>query len=199
MKRFLLGLVVTLLALGPVAIVVWLAGLDKHHEAVLHEYECVRNVCEVDFGGGSSGTLSVDRAVAPASEYDSWWVIADSGNELLRIPRRYIDNTLRTHVAVNSEFGRTRFVIYDHLNKQKPVNTVYAYDGRRMVEVSASEKDRLILKAMDARDDAGSFGKWVLFRVVWKPALVGYYLLLVAVGWIVRRKQLLLVIGKKVA
>lgn len=194
MKRLVLGFVVTLLALGPAGIVVWLAKLDNHHQAVLNEYECIRDVCDVDFDGGSSGTLSVDRAAAPASEYDSWWVIVDSGNELLRVPRRYIDNTLRTHVAVHSEFGRTRLVIYDHLNKEKPVNTVYAYDGRRMVEVSASEKDRLILKAMDALDDAGSFGKWVLFRVVWKPALVGYYLLLVAVGWIVRRKQLLPVI-----
>lgn len=191
MKRSLvLGIIVTLLALGPAGIAFWFSRVDNHHQAVLNEYECDRDVCEADFDGdGLLGTLTVDRA-APLSQYDSWWVVVDSGKELLRLPRRYIDNTLRTHAAVYTQSGTTRITIYDHLDKKKPVNAVYAYDGHRMVEVAPSEKDRGILKAMGSLDDSGSFGTWVLFRVFWKPALVCYYLLLVVIGWIAFRKRL---------
>jgi len=191
MKRSLvLGIIVTLLALGPAATALWLSRVDNHHRAVLSEYECDRDVCEADFdGAGLLGTLTVDRS-APLSQYDSWWVVVDSGKELLRSPRRYIDNTLRTHVAVYSLSGTTHITIYDHLDKKRPVNAVYAYDGHRMVEVAPSEKDREILKAMGSLDDSGSFGTWVLFRVFWKPALSCYYLLLVIIGWIAFRKRL---------
>jgi hypothetical protein len=113
----------------------------------------------------------------------------DSGKELLRLPRRDIDNSLRTHAALYSLSGTTRIIIYHHVNKKTPVNAVYAYVGHRMVEVGPAEKDREILKAIGSLDDSGSFGTWVLFRVFWKPALVCYYLLLVVIGWILLRKR----------
>jgi hypothetical protein len=189
-SSIILGIIVTLLALGPAGIAFWLSRVDDHHQAVLNEYECHRDVCEADFdGNGLLGTLTVDRN-APLAQYDSWWVVVDSGKELLRLPRRYIDNTLRTHAAVHSQSGTTRITIYDHLDKKRPVNAVYAYDGHRMVEVAPSEKDREILKAMGSLDDSGSFETWVLFRVFWKPALLCYYLLLVVIGWLAFRKRL---------
>src|SRR6266545_2201776 len=120
MKRSLVvGIVVTLLALAPAAIVFWLSRVDSHHQAMLNKYECDRDVCEADFDGdGLLGTLTVD-SVAPLSEYDSWWVVVDSGKELLRLPRRHIDNTLRTHAALYAQSGVTRIIIYDHLNKNE--------------------------------------------------------------------------------
>lgn len=191
MKRLLLvGIILTLIAVLPAGVTFWLSRVDSYNVAVLNEYECDGDRCESDFDGdGMSGTLTVDRG-APLSQYDSWWVVTDSGKELLRLPRRDIDNTLRTHAAIYTQSGMTRIVIYDHLDKKKPVSTVYAYDGHRLVEVKPTEKDKEILKAMGSLDDSGSFGAWVLFRVFWKPALVFYYLLLVAIGWIGLRKQL---------
>jgi hypothetical protein len=189
-RSLVVGIIVTIVVLGPASIVFWLSRVDNHHQAVVNEYECDRDVCESDFDGdGLSGTLMVDHA-APFAEHDSWWVVVDSGEELLRLPRRDIDNSLRTHAALYRLSGTTRIIIYDHVNKKTPVNAVYAYDGHRMVEVGPTEKDREILKAIGSLDDSGSFGTWVLFRVFWKPALVCYYLLLVVIGWIALRKQL---------
>jgi len=189
MKRSLLvDVIVVLIVLLPAAATFWLSRIDSHNLALLDEYECDSDVCEADFDGdGLSGKLTVDRG-APLSQYDSWWVVTDSGKELLRLPRRDIDNTLRTHAAVYTQSGMTRIVIYDHLDKKKPVSAVYAYDGHRMVEVQPAEKDKEIFKAMGSLDDSGSFGNWILFRTFWKPTLIFYYLLVVLIGWIARRQ-----------
>ena len=154
------------------------------YHLLLNEHECQRNVCEADFDGdGVQGSLSVDKNM-PAEDFDSWLVVTDSGKELLREPRRSIDNTLRTHAGIVSSPGGARLIIYDHIFDHKPPrSSVFAYDGRRMARVTPSEGDLEILAAMAARDETGTFEAWMLFQILSLPALACYYLLLAFAGW----------------
>jgi hypothetical protein len=167
------------LILAPVLAVYFFEHRIKHYEALLEKYECDRRVCEADFDGdGRPGTLSIDRT-APAPKFDSWFVIVDSGKELLREPRRSIDNSLKTHAAVIAEAGVARVIIYDHIfDHGTPRSLVFAYDGKSMVKVSPSEEEREVLAAIEANDETGTFEKWVLFRLLVIPGLVFYYLVL---------------------
>ncbi len=181
-RAALLKILIVLLLLAPLLVDFWLSARDKHYSAVLQAQECDPDFCEGDFDGdGRLEQLVVDRTSPPASPYyDSWLVAVDDNRELFRLPRRYMDNTARTHVAVDSGSGKARLVVYDGGNRDAPVRAVFTWNGSKLVEESPSEDDLTVLAAMSARDDAGTFNTWVLYRVARTPALVCYYLIVVA-------------------
>src|SRR5882672_9943786 len=113
--------------------------LHRYH-SLLEKYECKRDLCEADFDGdGVLGTLSIDRT-SPAAKFDSWWVVTDSGKELLREPRRSIDNSLKTHAAIIDDRGKARLIIYDHIfDHNPPRSLVFVFDGKTMVQNGPSE------------------------------------------------------------
>jgi hypothetical protein len=178
---FKIGL--SFLILVPALVVLCFGYRIQRYHALLEKYECNRDVCEADFNGdGVPGTLSIDRT-APAPDFDSWLVVRDSGKELLREPRRSIDNSLKTHVAVISESRPARVIVYDHIFDHKPSRSlVLAYNGKSMMQQSPSEKDNEVLAAMGAVDETGTYERWILFQLLAVPALIGYYIILAIVG-----------------
>lgn len=184
-RAALLKVLIVLLLLSPLFVDFWLSARDKHYSAVLQAQECGPDFCEGDFDGdGKLEKLVVDRTSPPASPYYDSWLVAVGGNqELFRLPRRYMDNTARTHVAVNSGSRKARLVIYDGGNKDAPVRAVFTWNGSKLVEEPPSEDDLTVLAAMSARDDAGTFNMWVLYKVARIPTLVCYYLVVAFVVW----------------
>jgi hypothetical protein len=180
---------VSFVILVPALVVLYFGYRIHRYHALLEKYECNRDVYEADFNGdGIPGTLSIDRT-SPAPDFDSWLVVRDSGKELLREPRRSIDNSLKTHVAVISESRPARVIVYDHIFDHKPSRSlVLAYDGETMVQQPPSENDNEVLAAMGAVDETGTYERWVLFQLLAVPALVCYYALFI-VAWRHLRKR----------
>jgi len=186
--------ILLLLALLPFPIIYWLSAKDRHYDDVLRgmrdAQECTEQPCKLDFDGDTvAGLLKIDRA-SPAEYYDSSLVAMENGHEILRLPYRRLDNTLRTHVGIRIEGNRTRLIVYDHMNLPgPPISTVFAWNGERLVQITPSDEDQEILKAMGARDDAGDFTIWAAYRTVRVPALTVYYLLWGVCAWLVVRRE----------
>lgn len=174
----------SLLFTVPMLLAFWLSSKDKHYDGVLNTYECPRDVCAADFDGdGISERLVVNRE-APSSVEGSLSVTRNDGQELLRLPYRHIDNTLRTHIGVRSVSGKTHLIIYDQIRGAgTTLNTVFEWDGEKMAQVTPSKDDQEVLLAMAARDDAGAFNQWVFFRLFKTPVLLCYYSLLGVILW----------------
>ena len=175
LKRFCLALV----SIVPLLAVAFFQGRMNHYAALLEKYECNRAVCDADFDGdGVPGNLFIDHA-APKSNFDSWFVVEDSGRQLLKQPRRSYDTSLRTHAAIISEPLATRLIIYDHMRDGgTPRNVVFAYDGSsRMIEVAPRKIDQDVLSALATTDDAGTRRQWLLFQLS-KPILLCYFIAL---------------------
>lgn len=178
------------LIVTPALVAGYLLQVNRSYDKLLEKYECDQSVCEADFDGdGIKGTLSIDRA-APRPEFDSWFVVRDSGKELLRLPRRSIDNSLRTHAALLPEKGRARLIIYDHIyDSAGPRTLVLGFDGEKMQQVLATKKDYQLLAAIRARDETGTLEGWSIFQLVVWPTLFCYYLVVFVVIWRVLRKR----------
>jgi hypothetical protein len=84
-------------------------------------------------------------------------------------------------VAIRNEIGGARLLIFDHTIEGTPIRQVFSWDGKQMVQVLPSAADQEILAALGARDDAGSWNKWVFFRSLRLPVLAGYYVLLAGI------------------
>ena len=185
---------VILLILAPVVIDRHLSSKDERYNRIVTKYECVQDSCIADFDGdGRPGNLVVDRVSAPPSASYSarhaWLVVNDSQHELLRLPFIYADGTLRTHVAIRYEVGGARLLIFDHTIAGAPMPQVFAWNGKQMIEAQPSSADQEILAALSARDDAGSWNYWVLYRSFRMPILIVYYVILVIiVAWLTLRR-----------
>ena len=145
----------------PAVVAVYLLQVIRSYDKLLEKYECDQSVCEADFDGdGIKGTLSIDRE-APRPEFDSWFVVRDSGKELFRLPRRSINNSLRTHAALLPEEGRARLIVYDHMyDTAGPRTLVLVFDGEKMQPVLPTKKDYQLLDAIRARDETGTLEAW---------------------------------------
>ena len=179
-------IVLLLFILTPLIIYSRLSAKDERYTQVITKYECVQDNCAADFDGdGRTGNVLVDRMSPPPSgsysARQAWLVVKDSDRELLRLPSSYADSTLRTHVAIRNEMGGARLLIFDHTIEGKPIRQVFAWDGKQMVQVQPSAADQEILAALSARDDAGSWNDWVIYRSLMPPILVGYYVLLAGI------------------
>lgn len=197
MTKFLV--ILLLLALLPFPIIYWLSARDRYYDDVLKgirdAQECTNEPCKLDFDGDAiAGLLKIDRA-SPAEYYDSWLVATENGHEILRLPHRRLDNTLRTHVGIRGQGNQTRLIVYDHMNLPgPPMSAVFAWNGEKLAQINPSGEDQEILRAMGARDDAGSFTIWAAYRTLRVPALTVYYILWGICAWLVicreRRRQL---------
>lgn len=178
------------LFLAPLTTVGVLAHRLSTYAAIIERYECKRSVCEADFDGdGQPGSLSIDR-VAPVPNFDSWWVVSDSNRELLRVPRRSLDNTIRTHVAIVSDSPPARLLVYDNIADFRPArHAVFVYDGKSLINVSPTEADLQILAAMGANDDTGTRQHWIFFTYVVIPAIGVYCIALSIIGWKLFRRR----------
>lgn len=144
-------------------------------------YECEKDVCEADFNGdGVLGRVSIERMKNSADAGGAWLVVDDGGQELLRLPYEYLDNTLRTHVAVRKGTGnRSQLLIFDGTRgRRKVISAVYEWQSGSMVETSPAPIETEILTAMAAHDDVGTWLWWSLYRALALPLLLGYYVLL---------------------
>jgi hypothetical protein len=188
-KRPLLYVVALLLVVGPLLIWQWVSARDTHFDELVNQYECHGEKCEADFNGdGIAGYVErmMDDTAVPSNRL---LVVVDNNRELLRLPYTYIDGTFRTHVAIRNDSGKARLLIFDATDNTKPrVKAVYAWDGQKMVQVPPRDIDGEILAAMAARDDAGSWNNWALYRAFSLPLLIGYYLLVIGVviGFVLR-------------
>jgi hypothetical protein len=182
LMRFAIVIVLLLFVVAPLVIYSRLASKDLRYSQTIRKYECVQDNCAADFDGdGRTGNLLIDRTSPPPSgsysARQAWLVVNDSQRELLRLPFSYADSTLRTHVAIRNETGGARLLIFDHTTEGKRIRQVFAWDGKQMVQVEPSTADQEILAALSARDDAGSWNDWALYRSLSLPILVAYYVL----------------------
>lgn len=186
LMRFAIVIVLLLFIVAPLVIYNRFASKDLQYSQTITKYECVQDNCAADFDGdGRAGDLLIDRTSPPPSgaysARQAWLVVNDSHRELLRLPFSYADSTLRTHVAIRNEIGGARLLIFDHTTEGKPIRQVFAWDGKQMVQVQPSAADQEILAALGARDDAGSWNDWALYRSLMLPILVSYYVLLAGI------------------
>jgi hypothetical protein len=172
--------VVTLLIGGPLSLDSWLSKKDAHYDEVVGRHECDGDVCEADFNGdGTPGRL--ERSKASLTTQDRWLIAIDSGQELLRLPYKHIDGSLQTHAALRNESGKARLLIFDGTEGGAPVQAVFEWDGQKMSQVTPSDADHQILSALAARDDAGTWTDWGIYRAFSLPLLLGYYSLLIGI------------------
>jgi hypothetical protein len=194
---------VMVLLLLPLPIDLWFVYKDLRYSVIIWLYECKHDVCEADFDGdGSSGKTFIDHTTPPPQPkipaFQGWLVVTDRGRELARLPYRYIDNTIRTHVAVHSEYGRPRLLIYDQIKMGvAPPNGVYGWDGVQISRTQPTEFEKDILAAMAARDDMGSWNKWAFYRLLRIPIFLIYYLPLIVTLIRLKRKRALLKLDEK--
>jgi hypothetical protein len=187
LRRFWFALV----SIIPVLAIAFFQGRMNHYSTLLQKYECNRAVCDADFDGdGIRGKLFINHD-APISNFDSWFVVEDSGRQLVKQPRRSYDTTLRTHAAIINESLPTRLIIYDHVQDGNPPrDLVFAYDGSgKMIEVPPQKVDLDVLAAFAATDDAGTRNQWLLFQFA-KPVLVCYLAVLIVFASYRRKKRL---------
>lgn len=188
-RRRFLYILALLLVVAPLVIHQLISAEDTHFDELVNQYECHGEKCEADFNGdGIAGYVeqTMDDAAAPSNRL---LVVVDNNQELLRLPYRYIDGTSRTHVAIRNDSGKARLLIFDGTDDTKGrVKTVYAWNGEKMTSASPRDIDNEILAAMAARDDAGSWNNWALYRAFALPLLIGYYLLVIGfvIGFILR-------------
>ena len=170
----------TLLVGVPLSVDRWLSKKDAHYDEVVSKYECDADVCEADFNGdGTPGHL--ERSKASLTTQERWLVAVDNGQDLLRLPYEHIDGSLRTHAAIRNESGKARLLIFDGTKGGAPVQAVFEWDGQKMAQVTPSDVDHQILSAIAARDDAGTWTDWGLYRAFSLPLLLSYYSLLIGI------------------
>jgi hypothetical protein len=180
----------------------WLSAVDRGYDKLIAAYECTRDVCEADFDGdGILGRLVIERP----TQSESWVVVIDGAQELLRLPREFIDYTFRTHVAIRSEPGGSRLLVFDGTGIERVggqawrnvldhlfiERAVFVWNGQGMSQSRPSTEDREILSAMAARDDAGTWNFWGIYRFLSLPFLIVYYLLMttILIFIVVRRRS----------
>jgi hypothetical protein len=193
-KRLLFSLFILLVCL-PLQFDKWLVAKIDHNNEVDLTYECSYEdvTCEADFNNdGTIDHLVWDRTTSPAPDFDSWLVITDGSVELFRLPCRYIDNDLRTHVAIrNSPAEGARFLVFDGVRQSSIptpiIKTVFAWNGQRMVGVTPTALDQEILTAMESQDFAGTLDRWSLYLFFRWPILMAYGLLLTIGAMLCRR------------
>jgi hypothetical protein len=173
----------------PLIAFAFLQGRSSHYLTLLEKYECDRKRCEADFDGdGIPGTLTIDYR-APELNFDSWFVVEDSGRQLLIVPRRRYDDTLGTLAAIVTE-PMTRVIIYDHIRDGNPPrDLVFAYDGSgKMIQVPPQKLDLEVLAALATNDDNGTRYGWLLVQFA-TPLVVLYFVTLVGFVWYKHRRK----------
>jgi hypothetical protein len=166
-----------ILIASPLLLAGWLSAVDRRYDKLIASYECTRDVCEADFDGdGILGRLVIERP----TQSESWVVVIDGDRELLRLPREFIDYTFRTHVAIRMEPGGSRLLVFDGTGSER-VRAVFVWNGQGMSQATPSIEDREILSAMAARDDAGTWSFWGIYRFLSLPFLIVYYLLMTTI------------------
>jgi hypothetical protein len=178
-----------LVSMLPVIAFAFLQGRIRQYLGLLEKYECDRPRCDADFDGdGIPGSLSIDYR-APAVNFDSWFVVEDSGRLLLKQPRRSHDGTVRTQAAIISGTV-TRVIIYDHIRDGNPPrDLVFEYDGSsKMIQVAPQKLDLDVLAALAANDDTGTRYQWLLVQLA-TPLIFVYLAALAIFAWYRRRKR----------
>lgn len=190
--RLLVIIVVTL----PLFFYSWLSDKYTYLRQLKNMYECQKDVCEADFdGNGVLEQVVIERANSLNVPQKSWLVVTDDGGrELLRLPYAYLDNTLRTHVALQKgTANKSQLLIFDGTGgRQNTISAVYQWQNGGMIMVTPVGIEKDILTAMAAHDDAGMWQWWSLYRAFSIPILIGYYLLLIAsilMGFTFHRKR----------
>ena len=178
-----------LVSVVPLIAFAYLQGRIGHYLTLLEKYECDRVRCEADFDGdGIPGALTID-ASAPAVNFDSWFVVEDSGRQLLKLPRRRYDNSLGT-VAAIVPGPVTHLIIYDHIRDGSPPrDLVFAYDGSsKMIQVPPQKLDLDVLAALAATDDTGTRYRWLLVQFA-TPLVLLYLIALAGFVWYRHRRK----------
>ena len=107
------------------------------------------------------------------------FVVFDAGRKILRLPYDHTYGTLRTHLAIRDEAGKSRLLVYDGTSHRPPLRAAFAWNGEKLVHVSPEAIDHEIISAMAAHDDTGGWNDRVIFNEVFRVAkLVAYYLAL---------------------
>ena len=177
-NKNLLWILLTLAAI-PFLLHVWFSRKDKSYDELIQRYECNPGVCEADFNGDESPER-VERVKRSSTSIEEVLVVKDGDREILSVPYEYVDGTLKTHVAIRrAEAGDATLLVFDGTRGGEPQRNAFRWNGRQLVEVTPSPEDIRILTAMAARDNAGTWVIWGLYRAFLVPMLLAYYTVLV--------------------
>jgi hypothetical protein len=181
----------TAIGLGLLLLDLWLGLRNYRYSRLIEEYECgylLEQPCRADFDGdGRLTQIEVKRRHDAPVEAPPRF----SGIEpevVLNVFSQ--DNTSRTHVGVRNESGRARLIIYDATRwpgERTLVNSVYAWNGKSLVEIAPAMTDQEILSAMAARDDAGTLSEWVIYYLLAWPGRFVYASLFVVAALVYRK------------
>jgi hypothetical protein len=169
---------------------------DARYDHLFDMYECgyyAQKPCEGDFNGdGRTGHILIDGHLNTPTELPP--EVVDDRQDVFRLKVFSLDNTLRTHMAVREDTGGARLLVWEGVRTESgrritPVSLVYAWRDGKLSEVEAVAVDREILSAMRARDDAGTWMEWVIYRMLKWPSRVIYGLLIIAAAMLYRRHR----------
>ena len=136
----------------------------------------------IDINGDRYEGLITVSQPSPEDRFDLRLVIEDDGRRLLELPYDHTDGTYRTHVAARRNEVPMRLVIYDGTSGPGTVRRdTYCWNGSSLALVAPDAEDALILEAMEAHDDTGTFGSWIIWRAASTLLALGLSGILIAV------------------
>jgi hypothetical protein len=182
-RRLAMGYKIGIVCLWALALVLFLTDARltfRHYQysQLLEQHECgypSERACRADFDG--DGQLTEIRV---RYRYDTPVELPPrfKGSEANVVLNAFLmDNTLRTHIAIGKESSRDRLIVYEGAkwpDRNRAVNAVYEHNGNGLVSTSPTAADEEILKAMAARDDAGTLNLWVVYTLLVWPVRIIY-------------------------
>lgn len=130
-------------------------------------------------GDSTAGTVSVEQT--GSSNWPRRLLVEDGGRRLLTLPYCHADGTFRTHLAARRDTTRMRLVVYDGAcGSPNVVRDAYAWNGHALVRDAPDTQDELLLTAMAAVDDTGTFHDWLWWWISSKLIAVAF-----AAGWLI--------------
>lgn len=192
MKNKWVRLAIWLLAIvSPMLLHWYLTKRFALYEKLVVEYECLSERCSGDFNGdGTQGIVQIVRSTPSEKGDEPYLSVLDGNQEMLRLKYRFIDRTLRTHIAILGDKKGAKLIIFDGAKRStQPTRAVYQFNGDKMVETSPTFLERNIISAMSSQDDAGTWNTWVAYRIFSHWVYIIYYFCLTLIFLLFWRKR----------
>lgn len=156
---------------------------------LVRRYECIpSNNCQADFNG--DGKIERVEIGDYAPRRFEWCIyVSETGRDIFELPYSNVDNTLRTHIAINWEKEKPHLLIYDKTSNIKTVSA-FAWNGNKLSEIQPTNLDKEILSAMAFYDDTGGWRERGFRELKIRLGFFAYHTFyVVMVAWIFYKRR----------
>lgn len=183
--------ILLLVIVSPLLLHLYLTKRFALYEKLITDYECQSENCSGDFNGdGIQGVVQIIRSALIENGDGAYLSVIDGNQEILRLKYKFIDRTLRTHIAILRDKKGDKLVIFDGAERSsQPTRAVYQYNGGKMVKSYPTALERDVISAMSSQDDAGTWNIWVAYRIFSSWVYIAYYFCLILIFFLIWRKR----------